>query len=129
MRTLGLNDIGDSVIGPRIEELERQVDDLNAEAGQLSERMNSFDELHSPKSIDELLKLVVELIRGADKDTLKQLYQSFITQVTFDKKDKLVWVELEFDDDVATQLKKQNEEAESKQDSASSFIDRITFQV
>lgn len=102
-----------------LQELERQVDDLDAETGQLSEQVKSFDELPSPNSVDELLKLVVKLIRGADKNTLKQLYQSFITQITFNKKDKLVWVELGFNDDVAAQLRKESEEAESKQDSAS----------
>lgn len=91
--------------------------------------MNSFDEIPSPKSVDELLKIVAKLIKDADKGTLKQLYQSFITQVTFDKKDKLVWVELEFDDDVATQLKKQSKEVESKQDSASLFMGKITFRI
>ncbi|MCF6160486.1 MAG: hypothetical protein LKG79_04780 [Furfurilactobacillus sp.] len=73
-----------SVNGPRIEELERQVDDLNAEAGQLVGRRMPFGDLPSPKSIDELLPLIVQLIKDSDKSTLKKLYQSFITHVTFD---------------------------------------------
>ncbi|ARN89116.1 hypothetical protein [Levilactobacillus brevis] len=52
-----------------------------------------------------LLQLVAEVVRGQDTKTLKHIYQLFIESVTFDRRKKLVWVHMRFDDDVIASLR------------------------
>lgn len=59
--------------------------------------------------MDQLLQLVAGVVREHDTKTLKHIYQLFIESVTFDRRKKLVWVHMRFDDDVIAGLKEYTE--------------------
>ncbi|GAB6093035.1 recombinase family protein [Furfurilactobacillus curtus] len=119
----------ETAILPRIEEIQDQLNDKQEEELNLEKTKKSFVNLPNPRDIQELLVVVARLIRRADKCSLKALYQTFIAQITFSREKKLVWVQLEFDNEIVSQLKAQSKEAESKADSVFSFTKRIEFVV
>lgn len=65
------------------------------------------------KNVDQLLQLVTAIVSDQATKTLKAIYQVFIESVTFDRQKKLVWVHMQFDDEVVASLK-QYEKGTSK---------------
>ncbi|PKX51887.1 hypothetical protein BIS21_12100 [Lactiplantibacillus plantarum] len=116
-----------AAIRPRMETLENQLDQLHADSQQVAKQLAQVDQLPKPKSIDSLLALVVKLIKSAEKDTLKQLYQAFIRQITFNRQQKLVWITVVFDDDVIQQLKTQSKAVELDKSSTVFSVSAFTF--
>lgn len=116
-----------AAIRPRMEALENQLDQLHADSQHVAKQLAQVDQLPKPKSIDSLLALVVKLIMSAEKDTLKQLYQAFIRQITFNRQQKLVWITVAFDDDVIQQLKTQSKAVELDKGSTVFSVSAFTF--
>ncbi|MFT9096948.1 recombinase family protein [Liquorilactobacillus sp.] len=116
-----------AAIRPRMEVLENQLDQLHADDQQVAKQLAQVDQLPKPKSIQDLLALVAKLIKQAEKETLKQLYQAFIQQITFDRRQKLVWITVAFDDDVIQQLETQSKAVELDKGSTAFSSPTFTF--
>ena len=98
---------------PRLRQLIRQQTQLENERDDLQNGIDGEDVRVVSKDVEALLRLVAEVIEGQDKQTLKVLYRLFIDRVTFDRKKKLVWVYLRFDDDVMKKLSSYTEKTTS----------------
>lgn len=94
---------------PRIHQL--TVEKIRAEADLqgLQQRLEGKANGLLADNVDQLLRLVADVVRGHDTKTLKHIYQLFIESVTFDRRKKLVWVHMRFDDDVIASLKEYTE--------------------
>ncbi|MBZ2406159.1 recombinase family protein [Liquorilactobacillus hordei] len=101
-----------AAVRPRLESLSNLLDQLRVDKQQVDKQLAQVDQVPKPKTINDLLLLVVKLVKKADKGVLKQLYQAFIQKITFDRKKKLVWITVAFDDDVIQQLKTQGKAVE-----------------
>lgn len=93
-----------SDLEPRIHQLLGDQVGLESELRELRERDVQSDSSLSVENVTQLLKLIAEVVQGRDTDTLKYIYQCFIEKITFDRKEKLVWVHMRFDSDVTEEL-------------------------
>lgn len=110
---------------PRIHQL--TVEQVHAETDlhELQERSGGKSNGLQVDNVDQLLRLVAGVISGHDTKTLKHIYQLFIESVTFDRREKLVWVHMRFDADVIASL---NEYTEGTSKSGVPFLkQRICF--
>lgn len=87
-----------------IEKMRSQQARLKSESDDLQRNVEGQAVQVASSDVESLLRLVAEVIEGQDKKTLKHLYQLFVDRVTFDKKKKLVWVYLKFDEEIVKQL-------------------------
>lgn len=108
-------------ITPQINKLSNTLLEKQGEIDDLTTEMNTFDSLPKATTIESLLQIVAEAIKGQEKKELKQLYRAFIRRIEFDKKEKLVSVHLNFDDDVLKEIKKVTNRKDDS-DEGSSFL-------
>ncbi|WP_428958421.1 hypothetical protein [Levilactobacillus brevis] len=98
---------------PRIHKLTVEQVNIEADIQSLKKRAQEKPEDVLAPNVDQLLQLVASIISEQATKTLKSIYQVFIESVTFDRQKKLVWVHMQFDDDVLASLK-QYEKGTSK---------------
>ncbi|MBS0979084.1 recombinase family protein [Levilactobacillus brevis] len=90
---------------PRIHQLTVEQVHIEADLQALKNRAQEKPEDVLAQNVDQLLRLVASIVSEQATKTLKAIYQVFIESVTFDRRKKLVWVHMRFDDEVITSLK------------------------
>ncbi|QCZ42429.1 recombinase family protein [Levilactobacillus brevis] len=98
---------------PRIHQLIVERVQVEADIRALKNKAQEEPEDVLAQNVDQLLQLVAAIISEQATKTLKAIYQVFIESVTFDRRKKLVWVHMRFDDGVLASLK-QYEKGTSK---------------
>lgn len=98
---------------PRIHQLLVEQVQVEADLQALKNRAQEKPENVLAQNVDQLLQLVAAIVSEQATKTLKAIYQVFIESVIFDRRKKLVWVHMRFDDEVIASLK-QYEKGTSK---------------
>ena len=90
---------------PRVHQLTVEQVNIEADIQALQNQAQKKPETVLAQNVDQLLQLVTEVVSEQDTKTLKHIYQLFVESVTFDRRKKLVWVHMRFDDEVVASLK------------------------
>ncbi|KRM97013.1 integrase [Liquorilactobacillus aquaticus DSM 21051] len=83
---------------------------LQAEINQCSKKILAYGNGPTSTSIKRVVSLIKEIISNKERKYLKRMFALFIDNIQFSRKEKLIWVEMFFDDKVVQQIKKHQRE-------------------
>lgn len=123
-----VNTVGATRIALRLEQLDKERLSVESDLRDAQRRLSKVTDAPGAMDITRLLELVHHVCSEPTRSTLKELYRIFITQVTFDRNEKLVKVHMRFDNDIIARLNQEVEKDEAKRASSFLFASKVEFE-
>ncbi|WP_268871935.1 zinc ribbon domain-containing protein [Liquorilactobacillus uvarum] len=97
-------------ITPRKLALVNEVSKLQLQVDQCSKKILAYGKGPTNTSIKKVIGLIKEIISNKERKYLKQMFMLFIDNIQFNRKEKLIWVEMIFNKEIIHQIKKHQQE-------------------
>lgn len=101
--------------------LTEKISRLEADVGNLKKRINTVNNRVDAVTINDILKWVYQITISSNRDYLKRIYATFIESITMNKDDKLLQVNIRFNDSIIEQIRTFQQEKAGAPNGAPAF--------